>query len=51
MDKRTLLTTVQELAPSITAPAVEIEAIRELPADLLRELVAGGCNPTCRVVL
>jgi hypothetical protein len=51
MDKQTLHNTVQELAPPITARAVETEAARELPADLLRELVAAVCNPTCRVVL
>jgi alkylation response protein AidB-like acyl-CoA dehydrogenase len=38
-----LLATVQDLAPSISARAAEIEAARELPGDLLRDLVAVGC--------
>ena len=43
MDPQTLFTTVQDLAPSITARAAEIEAARELPEDLLRDLIAAGC--------
>jgi alkylation response protein AidB-like acyl-CoA dehydrogenase len=42
MDAQKLLATIQDLAPSITARAAEIEAARELPGDLLRELVAAG---------
>src|SRR5215469_14782018 len=38
-----LLATVQDFAPSIIARAAEIEAARELPADLLRDLAAAGC--------
>src|SRR5215469_3806102 len=37
-----LLATVQNLAPSISERAAEIEAARELPSDLLRDLVAAG---------
>ena len=42
MDARKLFATIQNLAPSIGARAAEIEA-RELPSDLLRDLVAAGC--------
>jgi indole-3-acetate monooxygenase len=42
-DAQKLLTTVQDLARSITARAAEIEAARELPRDLLCDLVAAGC--------
>jgi indole-3-acetate monooxygenase len=38
-----LLATVYELAPSIAARAAEIEAARELPGDLVRDLLAAGC--------
>ena len=38
-----LLATVQDFAPSIIARAAEIEAARELPSDLLRDLIAAGC--------
>ena len=43
MDAQKLLTTLRDLAPLITARAAEIEAARELPDDLLRDLVAAGC--------
>jgi alkylation response protein AidB-like acyl-CoA dehydrogenase len=43
MDAQKLLTTLQDLAPLITARAAEIETARELPDDLLRDLVAAGC--------
>jgi alkylation response protein AidB-like acyl-CoA dehydrogenase len=37
-----LLTTVQQLAPRITARSEEIEAARRLPADLAQELAQAG---------
>ncbi|HLW69423.1 MAG TPA: acyl-CoA dehydrogenase family protein [Candidatus Binataceae bacterium] len=43
MDAQKLLATIHDLAPTITARAAEIESARELPDDLLRELVAAGC--------
>ena len=43
MDAQKLLAAIQDLAPLITARAAEIEAARELPRDLLRDLVAAGC--------
>lgn len=39
MDAQKLLAAIQDLTPSITARAAEIEAARELP----RDLVAAGC--------
>ncbi len=38
-----LLDAVRELSPAITKRSVEIETARELPRDLLGELVAAGC--------
>jgi alkylation response protein AidB-like acyl-CoA dehydrogenase len=38
-----LLTAVQDLSPALTARSAEIEAKRELPKDLLAELLAAGC--------
>lgn len=43
MDAQKLLSTIQDLAPSISARAPVIEAARELPGDLLHDLVAAGC--------
>jgi len=43
MNAQELLLRVQNLAPSITPRASEIEAGRELPGDLLRDLVGAGC--------
>ena len=43
VDAQKLLATIHELAPSISARAPEIESARELPGDLLRDLVAAGC--------
>ena len=43
MDAQTPLATVQDLAASITARAPEIEAARELPDNLLHDLIAAGC--------
>ena len=38
-----VLDAVRGLAPKITARAVEIEAARRLPVDLIRDLTAAGC--------
>ena len=43
MNAQELLFRVKNLAPSITPRASEIEAGRELPGDLLRDLVGAGC--------
>ena len=43
MDAQKLLAKVGDLAPSISERAAEVEAARELPGDLLRDLVAMGC--------
>jgi alkylation response protein AidB-like acyl-CoA dehydrogenase len=43
MNAQSLLATIQNLSPSITPRAPEIEAARELPHDLLRDLIAAGC--------
>jgi alkylation response protein AidB-like acyl-CoA dehydrogenase len=43
MDAQKLLAAIQDLTPSVTARAAEVEAARELPRDLLRDLVAAGC--------
>jgi alkylation response protein AidB-like acyl-CoA dehydrogenase len=38
-----LLAAVREMTPAINRRSAEIEAGRELPADLVRDLVAAGC--------
>jgi indole-3-acetate monooxygenase len=43
MNAEELLFRVKNLAPSITPRASQIEASRELPEDLLRDLVGAGC--------
>jgi alkylation response protein AidB-like acyl-CoA dehydrogenase len=43
MDSQKLLARVQDLAPLISKRAAEIEAARELPGDLLHDLVTAGC--------
>ncbi|HYL58000.1 MAG TPA: acyl-CoA dehydrogenase family protein [Candidatus Acidoferrales bacterium] len=40
---KTLLDSVRQLAPSISARGAEIEAARRLPPDLLGQLIAAGC--------
>jgi indole-3-acetate monooxygenase len=42
-DAQKLLSAIREMAPGINARATEIESARELPADLLRDLVGAGC--------
>jgi indole-3-acetate monooxygenase len=42
-DAQKLLSAVRNIGAAISARAAEIEAARELPADLLRDLVAAGC--------
>ncbi len=41
---QSVLQAVKDLARSITERAAEIEAARELPDDLLHDLVAAGCS-------
>ena len=41
-DAQKLIAAIRNMAPRISARAVEIESARELPADLLRDLVAAG---------
>lgn len=41
-DGRQLLAKAQDLAPSITRRSAEIEAGRELPTDLLNDLISAG---------
>ena len=42
-DAQKLLLTIQDMAPAIRERGAEIEAARELPADLLADLVNAGC--------
>ena len=43
MDTRHLLAAINDLFPSISRRASEIETARELPSDLLNNLVSAGC--------
>jgi alkylation response protein AidB-like acyl-CoA dehydrogenase len=43
MEAKTLLDSVCDLAPSISARSAEIEAARRLPLDLLEQLRSAGC--------
>jgi alkylation response protein AidB-like acyl-CoA dehydrogenase len=43
MRAQKLLAAIRDLTPSISARAAEIEAARELPDDLLHNLIAAGC--------
>ena len=42
-DAQKLLSAIHDLAPAICARSAEIEAARELPADLIHDLTAAGC--------
>ena len=42
-EAKTLLDSVRELVPSISARSAEIDAARRLPLDLLDQLKSAGC--------
>src|SRR5579862_2683896 len=42
-DAKTILDSIRDLAPSISARSAEIEAARRLPPDLLAQLTSAGC--------
>ena len=42
-EAKTMLDSIRDLAPSISARSAEIDAGRRLPLDLLAQLTAAGC--------